>query len=181
MVAAARKVAGNNGTNTWQVALMAGALILSVGTGLLTLLNPRDDIKQVKQDLASEITKNEREIEQMRNMLRDTAADILKADVPIREHEEFKLRLDQRAMALDDAIKTLRTDQVTRSEHQQHWAEIDARINSLRDGLNELRHDYSANFTVGDALKRLQTEIDNLRTPSPAIPQPLLTQPLAPK
>lgn len=60
-------------------------------------------------------------------------------------------------------IRTIQNDMVTRSEHKTHWDEIAERQTALSNRLNELQHEFGSNFTMGDQLKSLQKQIDDMR------------------
>ena len=214
------------GSNTWTVVLMAAAVILSLAGSFWTVANPRDDIKQVrvdfqellkstdahlqaeirqiKDDLAKEIQKNETEVSDDRRLLRDSISDVLKATVTIREYEEFKNRevirqtedehqlheLETRSVTqhehedLKYRVEQLQSHYVPREEHIEHWNQTTDRLTGLANTINELRRDFSGSFTVTDALKQVQKEIDDLRvqhasqasvTPTIPLTAPLLS------
>jgi hypothetical protein len=93
------------------------------------------------------------------------------AYLAIREHDEFKFRIDQRlkdvvdgqiSLIISDIIK-LKDQQVTRAEHIQHWNESAERFNALTARLNELQKDFNGSYNLGDQIKNLQKQLDDLR------------------
>lgn len=113
--------------------------------------------------LVARVAKNEAAVEK----LADTT-------LPIAVHNEFKARIDQRIDSLrenalrelgriDGEIGALRGDMVSRSEHQTHWSETSDRINSLSARITDLQHTFGADYTIGDRIKALQTEVAELR------------------
>jgi hypothetical protein len=165
----------------------------------------QDEIKTLRTDLNKEIEKNENELTEERKLVRDSIADILRATVTLREYEEFKVRenlnqteekgkiqaLENRTITLQQhedlksRVDALQSHYVPREEHVEHWNQANERLKSMSDSINDLRHDYSGTFTVTDALKQLQKEIDEVRSQNQSIKatvsQPITTVPLSPQ
>lgn len=87
---------------------------------------------------------------------------------------EFERRIDERLehdrqdggkklADIDERIKTLSADLVSRAEHATHWAEFTARLDALSGRVNEVQKEFSSNFTLGDVVKELQRQISELR------------------
>lgn len=76
-----------------------------------------------------------------------------KQDVQIKHLEESILRIDDRH----------EKHVVPRSEHDIKNKQSDAQMALISERLNELRRDTYRTVTVGDELKRLQTEVADLR------------------
>lgn len=76
-----------------------------------------------------------------------------KQDVQIKHLEEAVIRIDQRYEA----------HVVPRSENEIRNKQLDSQLALISERLNELRRDTYRTVTVGDELKRLQTEVQDLR------------------
>lgn len=87
----------------------------------------------------------------------------LDAHLSIREHEEFKSRLDQRITQLNNDLLRLAEVVVPRKEHEATSGTLNVTIKTMQDRINEIRRDTYQTVTVGDDLKRLQGEISELR------------------
>lgn len=94
--------------------------------------------------------------------------------IKIREHNEFKSRIDSERQIIKDDVRRnlerleamvnkLATDQVSRAEHNQHWEWIAERINAVNARMNDIGKEYSSSYTLGDQLKSLQKQLDDLR------------------
>lgn len=89
----------------------------------------------------------------------------------LREHDEFKLRIDQRLKDvsdglighLNDDVNKLKEGQVSRAEHIQHWNESAERFIALTTRLNELQKDFNGSYNIGDQIKNLQKQLDDIR------------------
>jgi DNA repair exonuclease SbcCD ATPase subunit len=169
---------GKNGTSTWQIVIMAGAVMLTLASQFWTLANPRDDIRTVRVDnqqamdrlekeLTQLITKNEKRIDEVQHQL-ETAVETInkhleKSVVGRMEHEEFVHREDARLNTLENQSAKMQDNLVTRAEHQTHWNESDQKFTVLNNRLDQLIQAFTGTFTIGDQLKNLQKEIDDLR------------------
>jgi hypothetical protein len=184
-----RAVAEKNGTNTWQIVIMAGAVILTLISQFWSLANPREDIKTVRSDLQISIDRQEKDLhdliekdqrqvdmltksmdERVQARAKETDEQIqaiqhyLQTDVVgLREHVEFVKRQDMRLALLEQITAKHQDSIVTRAEHQGHWADIDQKFTVLNGRLDALINQFTGTFTVGDQLKNLQKEIDDLR------------------
>lgn len=95
-------------------------------------------------------------VESIRTIQRDINADhswTQKQDVQIKHLEEAISRIDDRH---DKHV-------VPRSEHDIKNKQSDAQMALISERLNELRRDTYRTVTVGDELKRLQGEVQDLR------------------
>jgi hypothetical protein len=141
-------VNGNGNGKLLPIASIALALI-----GLFwSIANPRDDIKQIKQELQAELDQLARE------------------KLPIAEHREYALRNDKDTDRIDGDVNTIRAGLVPRSEHEQHWTEQNDQFSTLRDQIVELRKQVNGSWDVGKQLDNLQKEIDDLRNHRVAAP-----------
>jgi hypothetical protein len=88
--------------------------------------------------------------------------------------QEYERRIDDKlADRKEDALRTiagiqaeiisLSSEMVSRSEHEFHWKDQEERYTSLSARLNEMQHEFGTNFTIGDAVKSLQSELRELR------------------
>jgi hypothetical protein len=183
---------GRNGvSNTWVIVIMAVTVLLTLSQFFWSLASPRDDIKQIRGDmevninrvqtnLTTEISKNEKEIEtinrtldDMRSLGRNALESLRKETISVREHDEFAKREDTRFeenQKRNDTqfaeiilqVHKLEDGIVSRPEHIQHWNETDERFRAVTTALNELRKDTLGTYTVGDQLKQMQHEIDEI-------------------
>lgn len=180
-----RQVNGNravyaekNGTNTWQIVIMAGAVMLTLASQFWTLANPRDDIRTTRLDLQASIDrqekdlqglidKNQKRLEELTHQVDDHFSIIerrLQTDVvTIREHEEFVKREDARLNQLEQATAKIQDNVVTRAEHQTHWGEADQKFTNLGNRIDGLANQLISASSLGDQLKALQNQIDQLR------------------
>jgi hypothetical protein len=184
-----RVVAEKNGTNTWQIVIMAGAVMLTLGSQFWSLANPRDDIRTVRTDLQLSIDRQEKDLhdliekdqrqvdmltkamdERVQARTKETDEQIqaiqqrIQAEVVgRREHEEFVKRQDMRLALLEQITAKHQDSIVTRAEHQGHWADIEQKFILLNGRLDALVNQFTGTFTIGDQLKNLQKEIDDLR------------------
>jgi hypothetical protein len=80
--------------------------------------------------------------------------DIEKNSVQIREHEEFKKRIDDQAGAnridLTNQIVANRLDYISQ-------------ISNMQRQVDEMKREFGSTFTLGDKVKELQTQLDQLR------------------
>src|ERR1043166_1365737 len=88
----------------------------------------------------------------------------------VREHLEFKTRVDEHITAVKEEAKKnsldiayLRDNQVTRAEHVTHWEQIKGDISNVRSDVDVLRRDVGGQYTIGEKIKDLQAQIEQLR------------------
>lgn len=131
--------------NILQTITVVGLLISGVYVGVLTPL--REEIIELKVVVSERISR--------------------------QEHEEFKLRTDEKIKAVEREVAIGRTDfsflresQVTRNEHVTHWEQTKADIMEIRKQIDDLRKDFGGQYTVAEKLKELQSELDQLRMAS---------------
>jgi DNA repair exonuclease SbcCD ATPase subunit len=139
------KTNGNGNSNVYDKFLPIGSIILALFGLFWSVANPRDDIKQIKQELQAEIDQIGRD------------------KVTLAEHREYTVRKDKDTDRIDGEINTIRAGIVRRAEHEQHWAEELERINALRDQIVELRKQFTGSWDIGKQLDNLQKEIDDMR------------------
>jgi hypothetical protein len=143
------------------------AIGVSIVVAFWSVANPRDDIKSMRIEAQ----------EQLRQVKGDFQADLnnitkdMKLLLTKDEHREFVLRTDKDIARIDAQTNDLRNRQVSREEHIQHWGEIDDKHNSLRQQVYELRKDFVGTYTVGDQIKNIQKQIDDIRGKK-AVPPP---------
>lgn len=91
--------------------------------------------------------------------------EIEKGGISLREHEEFKLRIDNDIARLDHRIALNSLAVVPRAEHEARWSAYEANQKLLSERLNEVRNLAGANSTVPlrDEMTRVQNEINDLR------------------
>lgn len=88
----------------------------------------------------------------------------------IREHDEFKARIDQEMLLMQKAMEHILIESPGRKEDEAHWQNQTDRITALTDRLNELQKLVSGSYNIGDQVKNLQKQIDDLRSkPSASI------------
>jgi hypothetical protein len=136
------------------------AVAMSVGSAFLTVANPRDDVKQARQETREDL----RAIE-ARMMAEITGVKThLGERLLVEEHREFSKRISESVATTRDDLTRLRADFVPRAEHQQHWTEQSDRIAGIRDGLNDLRKDFVAISPPADRIKGLEAQIVAMQT-----------------
>lgn len=86
-------------------------------------------------------------------------SDVEKSSIALREHEEFKLRIDKDISRINAQLLTI----VPSAVHDAHWAATAKDIQQLADRLNDLRTSTTSTYTIRDEVVRLQTEITELR------------------
>jgi uncharacterized protein YhaN len=148
------KTNGNGNGNGYDKLLPIASIILALIGLFWSVANPRDDIKQIKQELQSEIDQLSRE------------------KLTLAEHHEYVTRKDKDTDRLDGEINTMRAQVVPREEHVQHWKEQDDRFDTLRDQVAALTKEVNGSWDVGKQLDNLQREIDILRDHAVAAPRP---------
>lgn len=95
--------------------------------------------------------------------------------LPIREHEEFKHRLDDKFLDQkaelqreieENSVRVRRLEDgiVTRGELQQIWAKDAEQVSNIQREIDELKKEFGGTFTLGDKVKELQTQLDEIRT-----------------
>jgi len=131
--------------NILQTITVVGLLLSGVYVGVLTPL--REEITELKLSKAESISR--------------------------AEHEEFKLREDQKLQDVEKEVAQgrsdfsfLRENQVTRNEHATHWEQTKADIMEIRKQIDDLRKDFGGQYTVAEKLKELQVELDQIRMAS---------------
>ncbi len=139
------KTNGNGNGNGYDKLLPLASIILALIGLFWSVANPRDDIKQIKQELQAEIDQLGRD------------------KLTLAEHHEYVTRNDKDTDRIDSEISLMRAGVVPRAEHEQHWAEQNERFNTLRDQLGELRKQVNGSWDVGKQLENLQKEIDDMR------------------
>jgi hypothetical protein len=111
--------------------------------------------------------------------LKSTLDDIDKTKLTINEHSEFKYRLDRELSDIRDKAKDLpprlelqphwaeltrlQSDIVPRGEHLEHWRSVDQQFVELRREIDAVRSQVGNTYTLGDEIKRLQHDMDQLR------------------
>src|SRR5580698_318482 len=96
---------GNGSGSGYDKFLPIGSIILALFGLFWSVANPRDDIKQIKQELQAEIDQLSRE------------------KLTLAEHHEYVTRMDKETDRIDGEIHTMRAGVVPREEHAQHWKE----------------------------------------------------------
>jgi hypothetical protein len=142
-----------NGNGYDKLLPMASIALALIGL-FWSVANPRDDIKQIKQELQAEIDQLARE------------------KLTIAEHREYGLRKEKDFDRIDNDVNTIRAGLVPRAEHEQHWNELSDRFSTLRDQIIELRKQVNGSWDVGKQLDNLQKEIEDLRNHRVAAPKP---------
>ncbi len=172
---------GASRDTNWNILIPAAGVIVSilVALGSLTVspinekvTNNREAINELQRTTAS------------RSDFEDTRADIRrhfdKVDLALdakwseKEHTEYSKRIDEKIAQIADnltranaqnaeEVKTILASLVPRAEHTARWAEEDARLNALSVRINEMQHEFGSNFTLGDAVKELQSQLKELR------------------
>jgi predicted RNase H-like nuclease (RuvC/YqgF family) len=97
------------------------------------------------------------------------------------EHVEFKLRVDKTIEGLQTEISSLRAEvsylrdnQVTRQEHVTHWDQIKENFFTMSGQIDSLRKDFGGQYTVGEEIKQLQGQINDLRNQPRSLQLPQL-------
>lgn len=137
-----------NGANSTQIVPWV-AVAMSLGAAFWTVANPRDDIKQLKQD-------EQYSIQELR---KEVAASF----ETLAQHNEYSKRIDGVDQSLSMRTAALEAGLVPRSEHAQHWSEENEKINELRNSLQELRNQWIGTWNVGKQLDSIEKELSELR------------------
>ena len=83
--------------------------------------------------------------------------------IPQQELDARIHAMDKRLDALHDTLAQLQAGMIPRTEHEQHWVTQEAKNHELSDRIVELRRDFGNTYSIGDQLKTLQKQIDDLR------------------
>lgn len=173
-----------NGKNA-QTTLMAGGIILSIGlagiSGIFQLMNPRGDITaaeyRLSAGLAAEEARIQHEIDELKaersnlasnqevhhvvddiKEIKTHAGDFVKLDT----YKEYGIRVDKSIDSVNNLIKLLQADMVTRAEHLQHWKQYDDVIAVLRSQVLDINKDYSPKEAVKATIDQLGARVDIL-------------------
>jgi len=140
------------------------AIGVSIVVAFWSVANPRDDIKSLRLEAQEQQRQLKGDLQaEINSIVKDTKF-VLSKD----EHREFVLRMDRDISRLEFQVNDIRNKQVSREEHTQHWNEIDDKHNSLRQQVYDLRKDFVGTYTVGDQIKNIQKQIDDMRGRRPA-------------
>jgi vacuolar-type H+-ATPase subunit I/STV1 len=143
----------NGNGNGYDKLLPLASIILALIGLFWSVANPRDDIKQIKQELQAEIDQLSRD------------------KLTLAEHHEYSLRKDKDTDRIEGEISTIRAELVPRAEHEQHWNEQLDRVNVLRDQVSVLLKQINGSWDIGKQLDNLQKEIDDMRNYHAATPK----------
>lgn len=154
-----RTVANGNGNGYVgsQVVPWVAVFITFIGIGW-NVINPRDDMKQERVDRAEAIRQLRMDIESE-----------LKAMVSRDMYGAYLIANDKQVDLLRSGVIEMRRGMVSREEHIQHWKEIDDKNANNREQIMELRRDFTGTYSIGDQLKNLQKQVDDLRSRSPTM------------
>lgn len=128
------------------------SIVIALGAGFWAVANPRDDIKSERID----------RIDGLRQQRMDIDSE-LKRVITRDQYNEFVLREDREISRVQSTLDEMRKGLVSREEHVQHWKEIDDKHDSLRQQVYELRRDFTGSYNIGDQLKSIQKQIDDIR------------------
>jgi len=144
----------NGNGNGYGKFLPVGSIILAL-TGLFwSVANPRDDIKQIKQELQAEIDQLNRD------------------RLTLAEQHEYALREDRDTDRVEGELTAMRAKFAPREELDQHWrAQLDW-TNVLRDQVSALLKEVNGSWDIGKQLDNLQNEIDDMRNYRGLPPRP---------
>lgn len=78
-------------------------------------------------------------------------------------HDNFVAEARRMVDGLTVDLRTLSGNLVSRDENKAHWSEIDERMLGMSNRINDIQKEYGASFTVGDQLKNLQAQLDQMR------------------
>ena len=160
------KANGNGNGNGYDKFLPVASIALALIGLFWSVANPRDDIKQIKQELQAALDQVNRE--------KQAQIDQLNRDkLSLAEHHEYAMRKDRDTDRIDGEMTLLRAGLVPRDEHEQHWKEQTDRFNALREQVTALTKEVNGSWDVGKQLETLQREIDALRDHAAAAPKPM--------
>lgn len=142
----------NNGNGSYDKFISLAAVILALGSLFWTIANPRDDIKEARQDLQGQIN------------------EINRSKLSVPEHQEFKEDINRRFGFLGDDVHRLEDGLVSRPEHVQHWETTAKAIGDLEAQIGDLQKQFTAGYGPGDAIKNLQKQLDDLRLQVHGVP-----------
>jgi len=81
-------------------------------------------------------------------------------DGALSQQESDRIR---EATRIEGEVKTMRADLVSRSEHMTHWENTEMAQRRLSDRIEAVQKEISGAYSIGDQLKNLQTQIEQLR------------------
>jgi len=105
----------------------------------------------------------DRAIDQINSSLLDVRTDVKAVYVTIPAQVEFKAKIEQTLNRLDAAIEDIRKNMVPLSTHQQKWDSDRLVVVAIQKQVDEMRAQAGSSFTLGDKLKELQHQLDDIR------------------
>lgn len=163
--------------NILQTMTVVGVALGGVYAGVIAPLHEEMHDLHSKVDLIRPADQND--LEKVSNFFFSELKDKLTKE----EHSEFKLRVDKTIDGLQAEISSLKSEaaylrdnQVTRQEHVTHWDQIKENFATMSGQIDSLRKDFGGQYTVGEEIKQLQGQINDLRNQarSPALQLPQL-------
>jgi hypothetical protein len=129
-------------------------VLLSVGSSFFTVSSSGVD----KQILS--ITAN---IGKLDASLFEVRQDVKAVYVTIPAQVEFKAKIEQTLNRLDTAIDDIRKQMVPLSTHQQKWDSDRLVVVTMQKDIDDIRKAMGSSYTLGDKLKELQHQLDEIR------------------
>lgn len=133
------------------IILSSAGLILLVFGGFFSWQNSAIDRRL--DELRKSVVGNEHALNDLRPTVAERGKEVYRLDQDIR-------RIDARLLHLEDGI-------VTRGEHREKWASIDAANTSVQRQIDEMRKELGSSYTLGDKIKELQRQLDDIRNHQP--------------
>jgi hypothetical protein len=123
----------------WQNVISAGMFLTLIGGGFWAL---------AYQPISKEL---------------DRLDSISKDYISRKEESEYRNRIDSNLLRIDNEIKLLKEAIVPRGEHVEKWRSNELVLESHQRQITDIRKDLGSSYSLGDKIKELQTDINNLR------------------
>jgi hypothetical protein len=145
----------NGGVSTWVQVMIGGMVVLlSVGSSFFTVSSSGVD-KQILSINAN--------ISKLEGALLEVRSDVKAVYVTIPAQAEFKARVDKTLDRFDTEFLRIRNEMVPLSTHQQKWDSDKLVMINIQKQIDEMRIQAGSSFTLGDKLKELQHQLDDIR------------------
>lgn len=156
---AATPVTNGASAPSWQILLMAMAIIISTLvsaiSGIGALLNPRGDVQQARADLMAQIAQLKSDLENENKRLREEQDKRETTEL----HNQYASGVETRLRDIEEELKLDRGTVVRRTELEGRLKPLDDRVTTLRQALASMQ----GNQNIGTAVERLQNRFDEFQ------------------
>ena len=146
---------GYGGSQIFPIIAIMISIVSPIVVFALSAINPQADMKQERVDRSEAIRQVRMDIDRE-----------IKALVTRDMYGAYLIANDKQVDLLRAGVIEMRRGMVSREEHVQHWKEIDDKNSNNREQIMELRRDFTGTYSIGDQLKNLQKQVDDLRARS---------------